>query len=192
MPLQVFSSENWPDILYGATSAEALRGQAWISAIFISGWFLFANFILLQMFIAVINEGFAIAENEKHKAQMQAFVERSQPQAPTANWVSRINPYRFMKARPGILTVDNLPTNLALPDGPPPLPNYITGIEARRSEAQPSRSQQGSGTFISSLKRATVRRKPAAAGMVQPSGTTRSDRQEGGDYDSHWDATRDL
>jgi hypothetical protein len=40
---QVFSSENWTNVLYGATTAEAQLGQTVIVAIFISSWLLFAN-----------------------------------------------------------------------------------------------------------------------------------------------------
>lgn len=40
---QVFSSENWTDVLFGAISAELPLGQAVIVAIFVAGWFLFAN-----------------------------------------------------------------------------------------------------------------------------------------------------
>lgn len=40
---QVFSSENWPDVLYGAAMAEAPLGQTVIALIFISAWMLFAN-----------------------------------------------------------------------------------------------------------------------------------------------------
>jgi len=52
------------------------------------------------LFIAVINEGFAIAEEEKQKAQMTAYLKRYEPQKPVS-WVSRWNPYRFVKTRPG-------------------------------------------------------------------------------------------
>jgi voltage-dependent calcium channel len=40
---QVFSSENWPNVLYGATQAERFLGQTIIVALFISLWMLFAN-----------------------------------------------------------------------------------------------------------------------------------------------------
>lgn len=53
---QIFSTENWTTVLYNAMSAEWQFGQGWIVCIFLFIWFLFANFILMQMFIAVINE----------------------------------------------------------------------------------------------------------------------------------------
>jgi len=40
---QVFSSENWVDVLYGAAEAEIELGQTALCLIFISGWMLFAN-----------------------------------------------------------------------------------------------------------------------------------------------------
>ena len=40
---QVFSSENWTDVLYGATEAEKRLGQTIIVALFITTWMLFAN-----------------------------------------------------------------------------------------------------------------------------------------------------
>jgi len=40
---QVFSSENWVDVLYGAAMAEVPLGQTVIVLIFIAAWMLFAN-----------------------------------------------------------------------------------------------------------------------------------------------------
>lgn len=40
---QVFSSENWVDVLYGAAMAEKPLGQTVIALVFIAAWMLFAN-----------------------------------------------------------------------------------------------------------------------------------------------------
>jgi len=40
---QVFSSENWSDILYGAAITEIPLGQTVIVLIFVTAWFLFGN-----------------------------------------------------------------------------------------------------------------------------------------------------
>jgi voltage-dependent calcium channel len=40
---QIFSSENWPTVLYAVIKAEASLGQTVVVAIFIAGWLLFAN-----------------------------------------------------------------------------------------------------------------------------------------------------
>ncbi|KAG8896276.1 calcium channel protein, partial [Tulasnella sp. 403] len=62
---QIFSSENWTDVLYLAADDSKKFKQTLIAVLFFAAWFLFANFILLQMFIAVINENFEVAEEQK-------------------------------------------------------------------------------------------------------------------------------
>ncbi|ORY24315.1 high-affinity cell membrane calcium channel [Naematelia encephala] len=112
---QIFSSENWTDILYNAMSAESQWAQAWLAAIFLCGWFLFANFVVLQMFIAVINENFQVAEEQKRKQQIEAFIRKSEPQSVHVSWIDRLNPYRLMAPRHDAVKVDTLPANLVLP-----------------------------------------------------------------------------
>lgn len=51
---QVFSSENWPDVLYGAGQAEMLLGQSVIVLFFISAWFLFGNCELFHRHFNVV------------------------------------------------------------------------------------------------------------------------------------------
>ena len=71
--------------------------------------------IMLQMFIAVIHEGFAVAEEQKHREQLEAFVKKSEPQSRRLNWFARWNPYRFLKARERAISISNVPNNLILP-----------------------------------------------------------------------------
>ena len=40
---QVFSSENWPNVMYSAALAEAHLRQTWVVILFFVGWFFFAN-----------------------------------------------------------------------------------------------------------------------------------------------------
>ncbi|KAG9101606.1 calcium channel protein [Ceratobasidium sp. 370] len=94
---QIFSSENWTTILYNAAASEVQYQQAVIVAIFLCGWFLFANFILLQMFIAVIRENFEVAEDLKLQEQDAAYRRRIQPRVARLEWMERWNPYRFIK-----------------------------------------------------------------------------------------------
>ncbi|KAJ7583970.1 Ion transport protein-domain-containing protein [Mycena floridula] len=112
---QVFSSENWTDILYGASSAETHLGQTFIVVIFISGWMLFANFIVLQMFIAVINENFDVAEEAKKGQQATNYWQTHQTESASSTWMRHLNPYRWVKANPVKVKVENLPSNLVLP-----------------------------------------------------------------------------
>lgn len=131
---QVFSSENWTDILYGTSTAEIRLGQTVIVVLFISAWMLFANceffrlcisleyivklhfiVIVLQMFIAVINENFDVAEEAKKGKQASNYWEKHQTQTGRATWMRNLNPYRWVKANPVKVKVENLPSNLVLP-----------------------------------------------------------------------------
>jgi voltage-dependent calcium channel len=131
---QVFSSENWPTVMYGSATTEIPLGQVVFTLIFVSGWFLFANcelsafwsfflclgfmlflVIVLQMFIAVINENFEVAEEQKKSKQTSHFYSQQKARLGTVTWLRRLNPYRWVKASPVTVKVDNLPSNLVLP-----------------------------------------------------------------------------
>ncbi|WVR06351.1 hypothetical protein IAU60_003382 [Kwoniella sp. DSM 27419] len=112
---QLFSSENWTDVLYNVMGAEEQFHQNIIAAIFLCGWLLFSYFIVLQMFIAVINENFAIADEQKRKQQIEAFIRKAEPQSAHVSWIDRLNPYRLMKAHHTAVKVGTLPPNLILP-----------------------------------------------------------------------------
>ncbi|WWC88695.1 uncharacterized protein L201_003608 [Kwoniella dendrophila CBS 6074] len=112
---QISSSENWTDVLYNVMGSEGQFDQNVIGAIFLCGWMLFSFFILVQLFIAVINENFAIAEEQKRKQQVEAFIRRAEPQSAHISWIDRLNPYRLMSARHNAVKVGTLPPNLVLP-----------------------------------------------------------------------------
>ncbi|PWY89772.1 hypothetical protein BO70DRAFT_377049 [Aspergillus heteromorphus CBS 117.55] len=75
---QLLSSENWTTILYNATTYTYSYDTAWISATFLIIWFIFSCFIVLNMFIAVIQESFDVSEDEKRLQQVKAFLEQKQ------------------------------------------------------------------------------------------------------------------
>lgn len=71
--------------------------------------------IVLQMFIAVINENFDIAEESKRSRQASHYWASHRPQKARAAWIRRLNPYRWLKAQPKAIAVEQLPSNLVLP-----------------------------------------------------------------------------
>lgn len=75
---QVLSSENWTTLLYNSTYYQFRWGQAWIGATFFVLWFILANFIVLNMFIAVIQENFDVSEDEKRLQQVKAFLQQKE------------------------------------------------------------------------------------------------------------------
>ncbi|KAH9475037.1 Calcium-channel protein cch1 [Psilocybe cubensis] len=138
---QVFSSENWVDVLYGAGMAEMPLGQTVIALIFISAWMLFANFIVLQMFIAVINENFEVAEEQKKGKQASNYYSQHKARHGTVTWLRRLNPYRFVKANPETAKVSNLPSNLVLPMQKTLVQDYaISRVDSRTTTAPVQKS----------------------------------------------------
>ncbi|KAG2054237.1 hypothetical protein BDR06DRAFT_971678 [Suillus hirtellus] len=73
---QLFSSKNWTNVLYSTAIAEISLGQVVIMIIFLCLWLIFANFIVMQMFIAVIHENFSVAEETKKSRSIHIKVEK--------------------------------------------------------------------------------------------------------------------
>ncbi|KAF8639058.1 hypothetical protein AX17_001754 [Amanita inopinata Kibby_2008] len=112
---QIFSSENWTTVLYSAAGAETNLRQTVITVVFLASWLLFAYFIVLQMFIAVINENFSVAEELKKSKQASNYWATQEINEGKPSWARRLNPYRWVKANPVTVKVDDLPSNLVLP-----------------------------------------------------------------------------
>lgn len=73
---QILSSENWTIMMYNAQQFDVGWGTAWYAAMFFIMWFILANFIVLNMFIAVIQESFDVSEDEKRLEQVKAFLQQ--------------------------------------------------------------------------------------------------------------------
>ena len=67
------------------------------------------------MFIAVINENFQIAEEQKKGKQATHYYIEQKARHGNVSWFRRLNPYRWIKASPERATVSSLPSNLVLP-----------------------------------------------------------------------------
>jgi hypothetical protein len=102
---EILSSENWTGILYLVTQEQSPYGVGWISAMFLIGWFVLSNcgfsdsgftdylqgandlasfaVIVLNMFIAVIQENFDVTEDEKRMHQVKAFLQNKSYKAPS-------------------------------------------------------------------------------------------------------------
>ncbi|KAL2067362.1 hypothetical protein VTL71DRAFT_1787 [Oculimacula yallundae] len=95
---QILSSENWTTNLYNITGNNTARNTAWIGAVFFIGWFILANFILVNMFIAVIQENFDVSEDEKRMHQVKSFLNRKELGS-SSNNLSLSALFRFGRAR---------------------------------------------------------------------------------------------
>ena len=64
--------------MYNATQFQFQWHTSWIGATFFVLWFILANFIVLNMFIAVIQESFDVTEDEKRLEQVKAFLHQKE------------------------------------------------------------------------------------------------------------------
>lgn len=142
----IFTSEGWIDIMFPAVISTTSQG--WITAIFLSGWFLLANFVLLQLFIALLNEGFAIAEEDKSKAQQEAYAKRFLPAEKPVGWVTRWNPYRLL---------DRLQKKQRQRADVPPMALVSNPLTERYRPPDQNRPAQDA-SFVGALKRTVKKR----------------------------------
>ena len=131
---QIFTSENWTTLLYTAAVASQPVRQSIVVILFLTGWMLFANctsqspilrapsphfptlsVIMMQMFIAVINENFDVAEEAKKGRQASHYWASQRQEKAQVPWVKKLNPYRWFAPAPKAIAVDNLPSSLVLP-----------------------------------------------------------------------------
>ncbi|KAI0109674.1 ion transporter [Nemania sp. FL0031] len=96
---QILSSENWTTILYDVTSYTDSLNTAWYGAIFLIAWFILSFFILVNMFIAVIQENFDVSEDEKRLEQVKAFLQRKELGSAAGSNVALSEIFSFGKQR---------------------------------------------------------------------------------------------
>lgn len=96
---QILSSENWTTILYDVTSYTDSLNTAWYGAIFLIAWFILSFFIIVNMFIAVIQENFDVSEDEKRVEQVKAFLQRKELGSTAGSNVALSEIFSFGKQR---------------------------------------------------------------------------------------------
>ena len=115
---QVLSSENWTEILYSVTASELHWSTSWIGATFIILWFIFAFFITLNMFIAVIQENFDVSEDQKRMQQVRMFLQQKEMGANTHGTLSLSTIFKFgLVRRQDPLDYGSAATDMLLKDG---------------------------------------------------------------------------
>lgn len=82
---QVLTTEGWTGILYSVTGYTTDTNTSWIGAAFLIGWFILSFFILISMFIAVIQENFDVSEDEKRLEQVKAFLQKRELGSSSSN-----------------------------------------------------------------------------------------------------------
>jgi voltage-dependent calcium channel len=95
---QILSSENWTINLYNVTAYNSYLSTGWIGACFFIGWFILGYFILINMFIAVIQENFDVSEDEKRLQQVKAFLQNKDMGSSSSN-LALSTIFRFGRSR---------------------------------------------------------------------------------------------
>jgi hypothetical protein len=96
----IMTSENWTDPLFATVNAEHPYHQGTIAALFIVAWFCIGNWVIMQLFVAVITESFETSDEAKKKLQLEIYLQRDRPYELHTSWVERYNPYRWMTPQP--------------------------------------------------------------------------------------------
>lgn len=94
------TSENWTDPLFATVNAEHSYHQGTIAALFIVAWFCLGNWVIMQLFVAVITESFEQSDESKREQQLRIHLQRHKPFLLHERWFERYNPYRWMTPRP--------------------------------------------------------------------------------------------
>lgn len=92
---QVLSSENWTQVMYNVARFSKQYGTAWIAALFFIIWFCLANFVVLNMFIAVIQENFDVSEDQKRMQQVRMFLQRKELGGDSGGTLSLATIFKF-------------------------------------------------------------------------------------------------
>ncbi|CEQ42955.1 SPOSA6832_04831 [Sporobolomyces salmonicolor] len=194
--LLILSSENWTDVINTVLSAEQGQVQIVIAAVFLCGWMFFSYcdrrpsslppsveltvslclpVILMNMFIAVINENFAIAEEEKKARQLEAFINRTATpgQTVTSSWFRRLDPYIYSSARSKPTAepsnVEEVP-NRGITMSPEPMsPEPMQRDFSTDEKAEPSPTDSG---FVARAAKKTLRFRSGLDSILYPDAGT--------------------
>ena len=141
---QVLSSENWTTILYDITAFDTARNTAWIGAIFFIGWFILGNFILVNMFIAVIQETFDVSEDEKRMHQVRSFLNRKELGGSSSN-LSLSAIFRLGRSRAKKDPLDYGPATLEMLLKDAVVKDFLDDEAAEAQEPEPPTPATGGG-----------------------------------------------
>ncbi|AET37838.1 calcium channel protein CCH1 Ecym_2085 [Eremothecium cymbalariae DBVPG len=74
------STENWTDILYLLQQESPTSSYAFFGTCLIIMWFILANSVVLNIFIAVISQSLKVEESDKRKLQIRHYLEHVYPE----------------------------------------------------------------------------------------------------------------
>ncbi|RHZ83056.1 hypothetical protein Glove_99g372 [Diversispora epigaea] len=154
---QLFSGSDWTTVFDNVLEYYSELGNtvtAIIAALFLMIYIAISNFILLNMFVAVVAENFEIVEEEKHIKQIQAFKQKSVPSVDKDDIMYRWNFYRYFEAKPKAISVDSIPSYLILPTQKSRVRDFLKENQEIEKKNQPDRDlMEPSDNLIIRIKR---------------------------------------
>ncbi|CAN3374403.1 hypothetical protein DIURU_000718 [Diutina rugosa] len=84
----ITSTENWTKIMYELQAAAVTTSQRVFGSMLLVFWFIFSNFIVLNIFIAVISKTLEVSEEGKRRNQLLQFIDNITHKLSTMNIVS--------------------------------------------------------------------------------------------------------
>lgn len=107
------------------------------------------------MFIAVLQENFEIAEEQKHKVQLQTFKRNVDPTEKKDDVIYRWNFYKYFQAKPKALAVENIPYNLILHTQKSRVRDFLTDNDnfTEKKNSIENEHKKTSTNFVICLKR---------------------------------------
>lgn len=105
------------------------------------------------MFIAVLQENFEIAEEQKHKIQLQTYKRDVDPKDKKDDVIYRWNFYKYFQAKPKALAVENIPYNLILHTQKSRVRDFLTDNDNSIEKKNIIGNKKTSTNFVIRLKR---------------------------------------
>ncbi|KAI9296539.1 hypothetical protein K502DRAFT_302307 [Neoconidiobolus thromboides FSU 785] len=112
---QVFSGEDWSKVLYILLDSQKDLVFSVVAVIFIFMFFALSNFILVNLFVAVLVENLELSDKEKRRIQLENYFNSLQLDIKRINnYLSPWNIYKYIKPDPQKLKVHGIPDSLIL------------------------------------------------------------------------------
>ncbi|KAJ9059050.1 hypothetical protein DSO57_1006528 [Entomophthora muscae] len=138
---QVFSGEDWSSVLFSTMQGQKESGTVFAAVVFIILFFGLSNFILLNLFVAVLVENLEISEAAKRKIQLEGYFKGIKTNYRRINsYLSPWNVYRYVESDPQHLRIAGLPASLVLPVKEANAKQFLAVSQEGPREAKPKPS----------------------------------------------------
>ncbi|RKP08010.1 Ion transport protein-domain-containing protein [Thamnocephalis sphaerospora] len=131
---QILSGENWNEVLYNAMRSQT-GIMVGIAGIFIIIFYWFSHYVIANLFVAVLLENFEMDTKAKRALQITQFLEKQEQHDhySSGGLLSKLNPYMYMKPKPRLLRVNNMPKGIVAQVRKSLVRRLLSGADAARA-----------------------------------------------------------